>query len=225
MKKGKRLIGLLLCSTLITAHYTSGTYAKYTSSMETTDTARAARWGINVENEVDLFHDSVIQGLKGSSTNDDNIIAPGTSGEYTFMISGTSETAYKIDIDAELEDYTGGRIHYYWDGEEMPTGADLVSVLETALSNNKVYAPGCDLENTQGKHTIGWKWEYEEQKDVDGNLYDKEDTNLGIKADTYLKDNLEPDKTTPSDEVPGVKLKVSITAVQVTNHTGSYAAC
>lgn len=222
MKKGKRLIVLLLCSTLITAHFTSGTYAKYTSSMETTDSARAARWGINVENEVDLFKDSVIN---GNSTNEDNIIAPGTSGEYTFVISGTAETAYKIDIDAELEDYTGGRIHYYWDGEEMPTGDDLVSVLETALSNNKVYAPGCDLENTQGKHTIGWKWEYEEQKDVNGNLYDEEDTNLGIKADTYLKDNNEPDKTTPSDDVPGVKLKVSISAVQVTTHTGDYAAC
>lgn len=224
MKKGKRLIVLLLCSTLITAHFTSGTYAKYTSSMKTTDTARTARWGINVENEVDLFKASVIKGLNGSSTNEDNIIAPGTSGEYTFVISGSAETAYKIDIDAELEDYTGGRIHYYWDGEELQTGADLVHTLKTALSNNKVYAPGCNLENSQGKHTIGWKWEYEEQK-VDGSLYDGEDTTLGIKADKYLKDNHEPDKTIPSLEVPGVKLKVSITAVQVTNHTGDYAAC
>lgn len=215
MKKGKRLIVLLLCSTLITAHYTSGTYAKYTSSMDTTDTARAARWGINVENEVDLFHDSVIQGLKGSSTNDDNIIAPGTSGEYTFMISGTSETAYKIDIDAELEDYTGGRIHYYLDKRDLGSGEEGKEKLENLLENllsGDVYEAGYSLEE-DGSHTIGWKWEYEEYEDT--NLLDPVDTALGNTADAYLKDNHEPSSTIPSNEVPGVKMLVKIVVTQV----------
>lgn len=232
MKKGKKLlVVVLLCSTFITAHFISSTYAKYTSSMETTDTARVAHWDINVENEVDLFKESVIQGLNGSSTNKDNIIAPGTSGEYTFIISGTAETAYAIDIDVDVDDFTNGRIHYYLDNKDLGVGEEgiqaFVFILESMFANGKVYAPGCDLLNTldkDGKHTIGWKWEYEEQ-DTEGNLYDSLDTNLGIKADTYLKENNEPENTTPSDEVPGLKLKVSITARQVTTHTGDYAAC
>ena len=227
MKKGKVLIAILLSFTLITAHCISGTFARYTSGMSTTDQARVARWGLNVDNEVDLFSESVIKGLNGESTNEDNIIAPGTSGEYTFVISGTAETAYKVDIDVEVEDFTNGRIHYYLDNQDLGYGEDgiqlFTSILESMLSNGKVYAPGCDLFNAgDGEHTIGWKWEYEEV-DTDGNLYDAVDTNLGNKTGAYLKEN-DVDTTTPSSEVPGLKLTVSITAEQVVNPTVGYAA-
>ena len=217
MKKGKRLIILLLCSTLITAHFTSGTYAKYTSSMDTTDTARTARWGINVENEVDLFKESVIKGLNGSSINDDNIIAPGTSGEYTFVISGTAETAYKIDIDAEVKDYTNSRIKCYLDDRYAGSGEEGINKLKGLLENllsGTIYPAGHSLEK-DGIHKIGWKWEYEEQMD-DGNLYDAVDTDLGNKVDTYLKDaTTSSEDFTPSENAPGVKMTVKITATQV----------
>lgn len=57
MKKRNMILGGLLVAVAITSYAVSGTYAKYTSKVDVTDTARVAKWGMG-EHTVDLFTNS-----------------------------------------------------------------------------------------------------------------------------------------------------------------------
>lgn len=57
MKKRNMILGGLLVAVAITSYAVSGTYAKYTSQIDVTDTARVAKWGMG-EHTVDLFASS-----------------------------------------------------------------------------------------------------------------------------------------------------------------------
>ena len=57
MKNIKMLaIAALLVAVAVTSYSVSGTYAKYTTSKTYADSARVAKWGIGMTNEVDLFY-------------------------------------------------------------------------------------------------------------------------------------------------------------------------
>lgn len=103
MKKKLTVLATLLLAVLVTASSVSGTYAKYVSSYEKTDSARVAQWALNELTDINLFKDSYDAILDGTetdakSTNKDKIVAPGTSGSYTFNISGIFETNYRLDV-------------------------------------------------------------------------------------------------------------------------------
>lgn len=97
MKKTKfmRAALLLLVLTLITSCFVGGTFAKYTTSTTGTDKARVAYWGFDqaASTKIKLFdtnYDNV------SSSNTDNVIAPGTSKTSTFAFVYTDNTAKNI---------------------------------------------------------------------------------------------------------------------------------
>ena len=124
MKKNKmmRLASILLVCVLLTTSVISGTFAKYVTTDSASDTARVAKWGIDVlvsgnlfgaaynTNAVDAAADKDI--IAASSTNvssnavidwnndskADDIIAPGTKNTIglTIKLSGTPEVAYKV---------------------------------------------------------------------------------------------------------------------------------
>jgi len=113
MKKNRtmRAATLLLALTLMTSCFVGGTFAKYVTSDTATDTARVAKWGIEVLATGNLFGtDYEVNSAAATadritatsnnvnSSNTDNIVAPGTKNTegFTVKMSGTPEVAYKM---------------------------------------------------------------------------------------------------------------------------------
>lgn len=107
-----RAAALLLALTLVTSCFVGGTFAKYTTTGEATDTARVAKWGVIVEASGSLFDKSYIavgdggngntpgsETLTVESSSDESVVAPGTKSSasgITFKIDANPEVAYKI---------------------------------------------------------------------------------------------------------------------------------
>lgn len=108
MKKRTMAFGGLLMAVAITASSVAGTYAKYISQVDYTDEARVAKFYLNGAGEatqtIDLFAKSYARTEKDgkvvyvNSLKDDKVIAPGTTGEAIFQVSGEFETAYQTFI-------------------------------------------------------------------------------------------------------------------------------
>lgn len=115
MKKNKmmRLASGLLVAVLLTTSMISGTYAKYVTTASGSDSARVAKWGVEVYADAsDAFmneyasHDTATYaGVTVKSIDDKKVVAPGTSsaditdGAFVFSISGTPEVATEVSID------------------------------------------------------------------------------------------------------------------------------
>lgn len=102
MKKNRmlRLASVLLVSVLLTTSVISGTFAKYVTTADASDSARVAKWGITMDvNGTGTFSDTYDSGHVDSADNKD-VVAPGTSGSATYSVSGTPETAYKITFNS-----------------------------------------------------------------------------------------------------------------------------
>ena len=102
MRKNKmmRTAAVLGVATMLTASVLSGTFAKYTTTAEGTDSARVAKWGITMGNNgKSTFSDSYTgTGNKNTVASSDqkDVVAPGTHGGATYVVSGAPETAYEI---------------------------------------------------------------------------------------------------------------------------------
>lgn len=108
MKKNvmMRLSALLLVAVLLTTCVISGTFAKYTTADDATDSATVAAWGITLT----VAGDDVL--YNGDKTGDEvtavkvtanDLAAPGTYQKLaTVALSGTPEVAYKITVDVDL---------------------------------------------------------------------------------------------------------------------------
>ena len=180
-------IAALLVAVAVTSYSVSGTYAKYTTNTTTSDSARVAKWGIGMVNQVDLFKSDYTD-----VKSDDKVVAPGTQGEYTFTLTGAPETNYTLDVDVTGTDNVG-QIVYTLDAATNNTTYNSISELAAAIDAlyvpGKVYAAGTTSAST---HTIGWYWTFDESS-----AEDVIDTGLGN-----------------ADELATVSLQVSITATQ-----------
>ena len=106
MKKNHtmRAASLLLVLTLITSCFVGGTFAKYTTQMVGSDTARVAKFGVVLTATGDMFAPEYAGNDAVSVKSDDNgdgtfddVIAPGTSGNAViFTIAGAPEVDVKV---------------------------------------------------------------------------------------------------------------------------------
>ena len=113
MKKTKfmRAALLLLVLTLITSCFVGGTFAKYTTSGNGTDTARVAKFGVRVNGNGNLFAKeyaktdaSFTLATNSVVSTEKNVVAPGTSGEMTKMtLTGTPEVAVRVSYTGEAK--------------------------------------------------------------------------------------------------------------------------
>ncbi len=223
MKK-KVLVFLIILATVMTSFSVSRTFAKYISSIDLSDEARVALWDIDITKDVDLFRDSYfvvnengekdyyVKSLGCKSIDDeegnaqevcDNVIAPGTSGEYKFTISGTPETNYRIKLKVLEKTDTVGRITYNLDGM-CPTDDinELAWCIESLYSIDDVFPA---TRPTDIYHTISWKWDFYKSDDED-----KKDTEKGSSA------VINEDEFGYNDQSK-VKLSVRVTAEQTTD--------
>lgn len=217
MKKKMVVLGALLLAVVLTGHSVSGTYAKYTSSFDLADDARVAKWGFQLNGQdpqetafdLELFKTSYP--ASGDATKTDvlsttEVVAPGTSGEYTFTLTGETETNYTIAID------TTGSTNTIVDGTYNPIffrvdNGNWVNLdqLGTELNNlykDKVFAAGTHSE-TPGNHKIEWMWAFE--LDNDGT-----DTTLP----TFTSDNALDTKLATKATLDSIHLQIKITATQ-----------
>ena len=199
MKKNKmlRTAAILLVAVLLTTSVIGGTFAKYTTSQQTSDTARVAHWGFGAANGADiefkLFDVSADSGIK-----EDGLIAPGTTKNVDFtLVNADAETApevaYKITVDmqdtttalsAELEE----ALYFELDDQPYATWGELVTAIKnlsgsTDGSGVKEYAPGEAVPAAfvnGATHNIKWTWDFERNDD-------EGDTELGNKAIAELE--------------------------------------
>lgn len=107
MKKNvmMRLASFLLVAVLISTSAISGTYAKYVTTGSGSDSARVAKWGVEISGMAsDLFSKTYAKdsttGIVNTVESTVKVVAPGTKNDegVTFSLTGTPEVAVKIDI-------------------------------------------------------------------------------------------------------------------------------
>ena len=197
MKKVKflRLASVMLMLCLITTCAISGTFAKYTTNGEVSDTARVAVWGVTVATvtDGDMFaktyakDDNTFTLAANSVVGTTDLIAPGTEGTLTSIsITGTPEVAVRISYDATLtlsgfDAYCPiiikvGTETYGITGikdangdvadNEVADVAALKTAVEEAIEDISVdYAAGTDL-STASEPAISWEWAFSGNDDA-----------------------------------------------------------
>lgn len=232
MTKKITFLGALLVAIVVTSYSVSGTYAKYVSKIDLADEARVAKWDITgptSSTNIDLFKSSYeysSNGIVVKALDDKDVVAPGTSGQYSFQLSGSVETNHKITITATGENkvvLTKTTTTEPTDGSDPVTTtttdydplkfcvkagndsdgctwadfATLKSELGKLYSGEgKVYAPGA-VDNTE--YTIFWKWDF--------NGDDAKDTELGKNSSSHsvdLKINITAEQTQDAATVASI---------------------
>ena len=118
MKKNHmmRIASVLLVVILLTTCAISATFAKYTATGSGKDTASVAKWEVKFGDDK-LAADTMKFNLFDTITNTnptagvaksvaDNVIAPGTKGEFTVALSNASEVAAKYTVAFDTPDNT-----------------------------------------------------------------------------------------------------------------------
>lgn len=193
-------------------YFVGGTFAKYVSEGEGEDSARVAKWGVEVEVTGDGFHttyakDDVNSSLTTAtviSSNEDKVIAPGTKGTFGGVkITGTPEVAVKVETTATVElsgwNVADGDEFYcplvFKIGSQTINGLDYSSStaggkssFEAAIKNaieeatSKELAAGTNLSTVGKDITYSWEWPFENGKGDAVNQSDELDTLLGDNA-------------------------------------------
>lgn len=146
-KNTARAGALLLAAALVTTVLTSGTLAKYTETVDGTDTARVSLFDFTAEqveegtqeltktgSTIDIFGTSADDtGVFGEDdTNGEKLVAPGMEGYVQFKFTNKSEVAVKVDFDTlGYENANRLPLIYYFNGRYY---SDLYDTL-----NNRAY--------------------------------------------------------------------------------------
>ena len=210
MKKNiaMRVAAFLFILTMISTCAFATTFAKYTTSGSTEDTARVAKWGVTVTAaaEETLFEDTY-DGTVISAVTDEDVVAPGTEGTLaSFEVDGTPEVKAQVTYvatltlegwtvkDAAGKDYcpveitVDGTTYKYSDYDNL---AGFIAAVEGAIeAYGATYNANETIDDTLD---ITWEWAYS----VD-DAHDKLDTALGDLA-----------------TAPTIKLEVTATVTQL----------
>lgn len=117
MKKNTmmRIASVLMVAVLLSTCAISSTFAKYVSSDSATDTARIAKWGVEVtatgkdafalkyDNEAKTDGTKVVSATTVTENDNGKVIAPGTKGDLGgISITGTPEVMVNVSVSATL---------------------------------------------------------------------------------------------------------------------------
>lgn len=117
MKKNKmlRIASVMLVLALITTCVISGTFAKYVTTGASSDSARVAKWGVEVTATSNTAFGSIYKSADGTintsytagtdsvKSNGDKVVAPGTNGSVAAVtITGTPEVKCQVTYAATI---------------------------------------------------------------------------------------------------------------------------
>lgn len=213
MKKSNKLMrvsGVLLVLTLITSCFVGGTFAKYVSEGKGDDTARVAKWGVEVKVKGDGFKteygkDDVNSSIRGStviSSSENKVVAPGTKGTFGgIKITGKPEVAVQIKTtaDVKFENWDVEDQFYcpmvFTIGETEINGLDyskntaggansFAAAIKKAIQDatSKEIEAGTNLSEIGEDITYSWEWPFEGATGTGCNQSDELDTKLGNNA-------------------------------------------
>ncbi len=176
-----RLLMLCLVLTFTTTYMVSGTFAKYTTSITGSDSARVAKFAVkaanfteNNEAVFDLFNTINDTGdaaaemdVDVNGTGAETVIAPGTAGSFALKLENDSEVSvtYAIDFTTSLASVP---LQFSTDGGTtwLTDLADIAAAEATTIAKD-----GADV-------TITVKWEWPFTAKVPNT--DSADTDLGL---------------------------------------------
>ena len=128
MKKNfmMRAASALLVAVLLSTCTISGTFAKYTTEASGGDTARVAKWGVEVYGMADtLFAKTYAKDSTTAITNtvvaEEKVVAPGTKNDtgVTFSLTGKPEVAVRVTFNVTNAAGTGNPVDVV-----LPVGTD-----------------------------------------------------------------------------------------------------
>ncbi len=187
MKKNTmlRVASVLLIAVLMSTCAISGTFAKYVTSADASDTARVAKWGVTItavtEGTFAKTYASDTTGYADATVSaSEKVVAPGTSGTLANVtITGTPEVAVRVSYQATLDlgdNWVDGDGNYYCPLEFTVNGTTLkgsnyqdVAAFELVVSNTIQAFTQDFAANTAINYTTGaitWKWAYEGNDDT-----------------------------------------------------------
>lgn len=223
----------LLVSTMATSCFVGSTFAKYVSEGEGEDSARVAKWGVEVEVTGDGFKtiygkDDINASVGDTvvSSKEEKVVAPGTKGTFGGVkISGKPEVAVNVETIATV-DLSGWNVadgdEFYCPlkftvGDTTINGLDYSSrtaggegsfenAIKTAIqeATTKQLEAGTDLSEVGKNITYSWEWPFEGSR---GDVASQDDI-----LDTKLGDNA-ADGDTSND--PTIKITVKTTVTQI----------
>lgn len=199
MKRKKSIAGRLgmtaFALTLVTTCISSGTLAKYTSEVEGTGTAIAAKWSFKAGVNSESTSDSKISDFNLATTRTVNSavastkLGPGTSGKSTlnFDLTGTevttkvtayvkitSDEAAKLPTNLEIKVKDGN-------GTKWVKPSALTNYTEVASVTKKV----SDISTSPtGDIDVEWKWTFDEESNTSKDEQDTTDGKNSTKNST-----------------------------------------
>ncbi len=201
---------LLLALVLITSCFVGGTFAKYVTGKSGSDTARVAKFGVNITATTGMFSKEyakkdtsfTLAANTVVSSNNDKLVAPGTSQNMAeFGLTGTPEVAVRVSYDLKKFDltnwttdgteeycplvFTVNGTDYSIDGTTITNVAGLKTAVVNAVNGyTKDYEANTDLSNkTADNLKISWKWDFHTSDEND-----VKDTALGNRAAENVDD-------------------------------------
>lgn len=227
--KFMRIAAVMLMLCLVTTCAISGTFAKYTTSADATDTARVAKWGVSVAVTPGAFAkqyattdttitDATITNSVNVDSTGDNLVAPGTDGSLTFNVAGTPEVAVKVTFEMTVTsdvvipkdtvvaagntlaaDYTPVVFTLTKAGEATPLATGTLAQIQAVL--NAQSDEYAPNATLNATYTLSWVWDFE-------------GANTNNAADTYLG-NVAAGTVTDANTKTAINFNIKITATQV----------
>jgi len=175
MKGTKRFLNskiaiLLIVCLFVVAGAVGLTVSKYVSANQSsTYVARVAKWDVSVGKaltSVDVFeHADANVDYDGNGT--EKIIAPGTTGLFTYELTNNSEVAATYAVQYDVDE---AGVYLQWSTDGTNWTNDLTSISKTAIA----------MGETVSKQ-IYWKWAFEaEATPIAEGQSDENDTMLGV---------------------------------------------
>ena len=213
-----RSAGLLLVLVLVTSCFVGSTFAKYTVGGTGSDTARVAKFGVNVTASGTMFareyatDDGSAGTITKSVISTDKVVAPGTKGNMASMtLTGTPEVAVRVSYAVnkfELKGWTTdgtteycplvftvGTASYKIGDAGITSVSDLQDKVKAAITAySKDYEANTDLSGVgTDSLKVSWAWAFEGD--------DAKDTALGSRA--------------AEDKAATVELEITTTVTQI----------
>lgn len=184
----KKLMMVLSIAFMLTMVVCMGafTFAKYVSSQTTgNQQANTAQWGFTISADATKLFGTdyslesaaaatVVEtgnGVAVKAEGDNNLVAPGTTGSLTLVLSGKAEVLAKVSFvaNSDVKDiYVNDYYPVKWtvtengspicSGKKLSEALDFVKTSISGLGTNGVIAPGTDLSKT---YVLTWVWDFD----------------------------------------------------------------
>lgn len=190
MKKNKalRAAACVAVAAMLSTCMVAGTFAKYTANGTGKDTARVAKFGVELTTGDGMFAKSYDNTV--ASSTDDKVVAPGTKGELkATTLTGTPEVSVKVTNEATvtLANWTSDANGAFYCPIKVKVGGTTIDgttqtsadAFQTAIKNaidskTDTYNAGTALDGKSATPDVSWEWAF------DGD--DTKDTYLGNAA-------------------------------------------